>query len=250
MNDTLQITTDIVLVDVAGFSLLSDANQLQTVEIINSYLTSQVHFLAELNNLRKDEVISGFVPTGDGIYIVLNPQVCGYGVLLALSVRNYLLWVSTVEFDGLYSGVRAAANMGTILTFTDVNNCRNYVGSGMNNCQRLLSIKKEDAISFCGDTNYVVASESAMFWFHKLYRGNDCSSFLLTSKFKESDQLRIIDKHKQEHRAYLVDISRLAGFQPPNHIRPRKRRPEDFFRDAKLAAEAQATDETFSGQKP
>ena len=234
MNDTLQITTDIVLVDIAGFSLLSDAKQLDVAEIINSYLTNQVHFLAELNNLRKDEVISGFVPTGDGIYIVLNPQVCGYGVFLALSVRNYLLWVSTVEFDGLYSGVRAAANMGTILTFTDANNCRNYIGSGMNNCQRLLSVPKEDAISFCGDTNYVVASETAMYWFHKLYSSSDCARFLLTSKFKESAQLRITDKHNQEHHAYLVDIFRLAGFQPPNRIRPRKRRREEFFRGPPL----------------
>lgn len=53
--------------------------------------------------------------------------------------------------------------MGTVLSFGDVNGCRNYVGSGLNDCARLLSIKDEDAVTFCGHTDYVVALENAYF---------------------------------------------------------------------------------------
>ena len=114
--------------------------------------------------------------------------------------------------------------MGKVLTFHDVNGCRNYVGGGLNDCARLLSITDEAATAFCGDTNYVVASESACFWFSKLYKGDEAERFLSTMKFKMSDQIQITDKHMKIHSAYLIDSSRCVQIQPPNFIRPRKRR--------------------------
>jgi hypothetical protein len=97
------------------------------------------------------------------MYVLINPQICGYGILLRLSIRNYLLWMSSQVLNGLYKGVRAGVHMGTVLSFGDVNGCRNYVGSGLNDCARLLSIKDEDAVTFCGHTDYVVALENAYF---------------------------------------------------------------------------------------
>jgi hypothetical protein len=223
-DPTLEITTDIVLIDIVGYSLLSDEEQLLAVDVVNTYLSQQILFLSELMNLRKEEVIIGFIPTGDGMYILLNPQVCGYGIMLGPSIRNYLLWISSVELNSLYKGVRAGIHMGKVLTFNDVNGCRNYVGGGLNDCARLLSITDEAATAFGGDTNYVVASESACFWFSKLYKGDEAERFLSTMKFKMSDQIQITDKHKKIHSAYLIDLSRCVQIQPPNFIRPRKRR--------------------------
>jgi hypothetical protein len=222
-NQTLEITTDIILIDVVGYSLLSNEEQLHVVEIINTQLSTQIHFMAEYMNLRKEEVVLGFVPTGDGMYVLLNPQLCGYGVLLGLSIRNYLLWMSTEVLNGLYKGVRAGTHMGTVISFRDVNGCANYVGSGLNDCARLLSVKDEDAMTFCGHTDYVVASESAYFWFRKLFNGKEAEEFLSTMRFKISAQIQIIDKHMKVHNAYLIDAFKHMTVPPPNFIRSRKR---------------------------
>lgn len=222
-NQTLEITTDIILIDVVGYSLLSNEEQLHVVEIINTQLSKQIHFMAEYMNLRKEEFVLGFVPTGDGMYVLLNPQLCGYGVLLGLSIRNYLLWMSSEVLNGLYKGVRAGIHMGTVLSFRDVNGCANYVGGGLNDCARLLSVKDEDAMTFCGHTDYVIASESAYFWFRKLFNGKEAEEFLSTMRFKISSQIQIIDKHMEVHNAYLIDAFKYVTIPPPNFIRSRKR---------------------------
>jgi hypothetical protein len=222
-NETLEITTDIILIDVVGYSLLSNEEQLETVEVINTQLSKQIHFMAEYTNLRKEEVVLGFIPTGDGIYVLINPQICGDGILLGLSIRNYLLWMSSEVLNGLYKGIRVGIHMGTVLSFKDVNGCMNYVGSGLNDCARLLSVKDEDAIAFCGHTDYVIASESAYFWFRKLFNGEEAEEFLSTIRFKVSAQFQITDKHMKVHNAHLIDAFKYMTIPPPNFIRPRKR---------------------------
>lgn len=220
---TLEITTDIILIDVVGYSKLPNEDQLRTVNEIGAGLSTWVHFLAEMSDLRKGEVFVGFIPTGDGMYVLLNPIVCGYGLLLGLSIRNYLVWNSECFLKGLYKGVRVGINTGKILSFDDVNGNRNYVGDGLNDCARLLSIEDQDAIAFSGDTSYVVASESAYYWFGQLYAGADGRRFLSTIRFRISEQKQITDKHNKTHTAYLVEASRSAAIQPPNR-RPRRKR--------------------------
>src|SRR5205085_11119302 len=114
----------------------------------------------------------GFISTGDGFYVILNPDMQGHGVLLGLSLRNYLLWMSS-NMNDLYRGVRVAINHGEVLPFIDMNGCKNYVGDGLNDCSLLLEAHKGDGKEFvndfCGDLNYVVASESAYSVFVKMY---------------------------------------------------------------------------------
>ncbi|SRR6266404_4218693 len=222
-SEKFEITTDIILIDVVKYSLLANEEQLRAVEVIQFDLTKQIHFMAELTNLRNSEVVLGFVSTGDGLYVVVNPQICGYGIPLGFSIRNYLLWLSSHQKDALYPGIRVAIHMGKCLSFTDVNGSRNYIGDGPNDCARLLSVRDDEAIRFCGDTNYVVASEAACGWFHELFQSQESERFLSTMKFKMSKQFHIVDKHKKIHRAHLVDGFRGAFIQPPNFLRPRKR---------------------------
>jgi hypothetical protein len=223
IDETLEIKTDIILLDVVGYSLMNNEEQLRAVKVIHADLTKEIHFIAEVTNLRNNEVVLDFVPTGDGLYILVNPQVCGYGIPLAISIRNYLLWFASHQSERLYHGVRVAVHMGKALSFTGVNNCRNYAGDGMNDCARLLSVNDEAATRFCGDTNYVIASEAACFWFHKLFANDKAKQFLATMQFKMSSQHQIIDKHQKVHNARLVDAFRLAFMPPPNFLRPRKR---------------------------
>ncbi len=222
-SQTLEITTDIVLLDLIGYSLLSNDQQLASMDVLQVDLTKEVHFASELSNLRKSEVVLGYASTGDGIYIVVNPQICGYGVLLGLSIRNFLLWLSKHQSNAFYEGVRVAVHMGKALTFTDVNDVTNYVGDGMNDCSRLLSVRDEDAVNFGGDKNYVIASESAHYWFRKLFDTDERKQFLSTMQFRRSPRLRITDKHSKVHHAYLVEATRNAFIPPPNFVRPRKR---------------------------
>jgi hypothetical protein len=219
---TLEITTDIILIDVVGYSLLPNEEQLRTVKEIGAGLSTWVHFLAELSDLRKEEVFIGFIPTGDGMYVLLNPSVCGYGLLLGLSIRNYLVWNSECFLKGSYKGVRVGINTGKMLPFDDVNGTQNFVGDGLNDCARLLKIEDQEAIAFSGDTSYVVASESAYYWFRQLYTGGDASRFLSTIRFRISEQKQITDKHDKTHTAYLVEASRSVALQPPNRAKRKK----------------------------
>jgi hypothetical protein len=222
INQTLEIKTDIVLLDIIGYSLLSDDEQLSTVEVLQSDLTNQIHFTSELSNLRNTEVVLGYAPTGDGMYILVNPQICGYGVVLGLSIRNFLLWLSRHQSNALYQGVRVSVHMGRALSFTDVNGVTNYVGDGMNDCARLLSVADEDAIEFNGDKNYVIASETACYWFNKLFASRQAKQFLSTMAFKMSALHIITDKHSKVHKGYLVDSVRHTFIPPPNFLRGRK----------------------------
>ena len=222
-SERFEITTDIILIDVVKYSLLANEEQLRAVEAIQFDLTKQIHFMGELTNLRNSEVVLGFVSTGDGLYVVVNPQICGYGIPLGLSIRNYLLWLSSNQENALYPGIRVAIHMGKCISFTDVNGSTNYVGDGPNDCARLFSIPDDEAIRFCGDTNYVVASQAAGVWFHKLFKSQESGRFLSTMQFRMSKEFQIVDKHKKIHRAHLVDGFRGTFIQPPNFLRPRKR---------------------------
>jgi hypothetical protein len=222
-NVSLEITTDIILLDLVGYSLLNNEEQLRAVEVLHSDLTKEINFIAEIANLRNCELVLDLVPTGDGLYVLVNPQICGYGIPLAISIRNYLLWFASHQPDRLYHGVRVAVHMGKVLSFQGVNERRNYVGDGMNDCARLLSVADEAAVRFCGDTNYVIASEAACVWFHRLFADDKAKQFLATMKFKMSSQYQITDKHRKIHNVHLVDAFRLAFIPPPNFLRPRKR---------------------------
>jgi hypothetical protein len=210
----IEITTDIILIDVVGYSLLTNEEQLHTVEIISQSIPKLLSFMSAY---KKYDIALDFIPTGDGVYIILNHNVCGYGVLLGLGIRNHLLWTSTEFLANLYKGVRVAIHMGKVLPLNDINGNRNYVGDGLNDCARLLSSKniKKKGETFCGDQNYVVASESAFYRFSELFKGQEAASHLSIIKFKKSHKLWFGDKHKKRHKAYLVESSRQALNLPP-----------------------------------
>src|SRR5215216_1848985 len=138
----IEITTDIVLMDIVGYSLLKNEEQLYTVKVMNNCLSKLIPLMSKLSGIEQ-QVVQGFIPTGDGAYIILNHEFCGYGLLLGLSIRNHLLWTSKEFLNDLYKGVRIAAHMGKVLPFNDITGRTNYVGDGLNDCARLLSVDKD-----------------------------------------------------------------------------------------------------------
>lgn len=209
-----KIETEILLADVVGYSLLSNEEQLATVETISEFIPRTLSTWARIKKIQDEELLLGSITTGDGFYILLNPKIRGFGILLGLALRNYLLWLSS-EMGGLYQGARVAVNAGYVLPFTDMNGSRNFVGDGLNDCSRLLSFKAEDAIEFCGDSNYAIASDEAWHWFNALFGDEKSQGFLSSIKFRKSERVQVTDKHKKVHNGFLVELNRQVLIQPP-----------------------------------
>lgn len=210
--------TDIVLVDMIGFSKLSDQNQFRSAQIMDSVLRNEVPLLSSFESPNTQPVI-GFIPTGDGFYCILHPGVRGYGVLFAFAVRAFLLMKSK-KAGNLFSGVRVAAGFGSAMPIKDVTNRLNFIGSGLNNTARLLTLtgnQLQDAQRFAGDSNILLASDGAIHHFRRRYPETlpANQSFLESIKFEMSEQFVVIDKHGGKHPCTSIEMSGFAAISAP-----------------------------------
>ncbi len=211
--------TDVVLVDVVNFTRLSDEDQLVTGMMINDGIKDFLGILPEHCLLHLNEIILSIIPTGDGFYVILNPQLAGYGPLFALSLRNDLLSVSKRR-GGLYEGIRVVIHLGTALPFTDATGRKNYVGHGLNECERLIKNRsiRDKAIRFTGDKNYVLVSRDSWNQFNICFPMQEFGDFWKMLDFRVSDEFEFIDDHGRKHIARVIEISRQISIPPP---RPR-----------------------------
>ncbi|MEG3639227.1 hypothetical protein [Magnetococcus sp. PR-3] len=203
-----KVETDILLIDIVGFSLLSDDEQFLTVNLLNDGIDESLHFIG-IPDVLDDamEVVRGMVPTGDGCYVILNPKLSGYAPILALGLRNILLYKSR-QAGGLFSGVRVSAHTGVVIPFKDATGKENFIGSGMNNCARIQSIPdflKSEAASFAGDENWVNVSTACWTRFNQKFD----HSQLNNNGFRFSEQFQFKDKHGISHACLFIDLSRV-----------------------------------------
>jgi hypothetical protein len=77
--------TDIVLADINGYSNLTTELQFAAAFYITSQLMAGVNFVLGKANRQPHEIFLGFIPTGDGFYVLLQPPLAGYGIFLASS---------------------------------------------------------------------------------------------------------------------------------------------------------------------
>ncbi|MGA2678521.1 MAG: hypothetical protein ABSF37_04360 [Sedimentisphaerales bacterium] len=215
--------TDILLLDVVGFSKLPNDKQLATAIVITKELKETIGLLTRLTFVQKDEVVLGFIPTGDGFYVILHPAFAGYGIFLAISLRSSLL-LAAKRAKNLFSGIKTAVHLGDAFPFEDITGKTNFVGDGLNDCARILNAKADQcpAPKIPEDDNYVVISESAYNQFEITYPvsednkiSKDNKVFLNTIGFKKSDFFKITDKHKKVHVACFIECSRHVAIQPP-----------------------------------
>lgn len=209
--------TDILLFDIVGFSKLSNDDQFITASIITEKLKETTGILMSQTFLERHEVVLGFIPTGDGFYVILQPEFAGYGVFLAISVRSSILLASK-QMDNLFTGVKSAVHLGYAILFTDITGNENYVGDGLNDCARLLcaSVEKSPTEGIPTDENYIIVSTSAYDQFEKVYPQSDqILSFFNAIDFGKSDRFSIVDKHGKEHHAYFIECSRHVAIKPP-----------------------------------
>ena len=219
MNNKIQIETymtDIILFDIVGYSLLSDDEQYITIYLMNKKLNEFLQILCGQSFLKTEEVVLGFAPTGDGAFVILNHNLAGYGLFMAIALRTILLQLQS-QTNKLFSGLRVAVHFGAAAPLEDLTGKTNYVGSGLNDCARLLSIEKEIIADqlHVKDDNYIIISTKALSLFKENYSGDANKDFLKVIKFEIGDEVEFKDKQKKEHRAFFIESSRHVTITPP-----------------------------------
>jgi hypothetical protein len=212
------LTTDIVLIDIVGFSLLKDEEQFWAVTALTGTLNEIRDLLAPQKSLKLGDVIWSFIPTGDGFYVILNPAFVGYGVFLALSVRSLFL-LNIVRKKIAASGIRCAVHNGVAIPFNDINGTRNCIGSGLNDCARFFPGDKDLRATlegFAGDNNYIAVSPQALAEFTKLYTPASLQAWMSAIGWQQGAALGIIDKHGISHTVYPVEASRKIVIKLPH----------------------------------
>lgn len=215
MTDRLEmnaITTDILLLDIVGFSTLSDRDQFISAIIINNKIRESIETLGVQAFLKPGKVVNGLISTGDGFFIIVDPAISGYGPFFALSLRNYFL----MESD-LYHGIRIAVHYGSTIPFIDVTERKNFVGAGINDCSRLLGDKKvgKKALKYSGDGNAVIISRECWEHFTKIFPLDSISDFIDMIDFNYSREYRFTDKLDKPHYVRFIESSRHIGLFPP-----------------------------------
>ncbi|MEA1918333.1 MAG: hypothetical protein U9N52_00725 [Campylobacterota bacterium] len=203
------LLSDIVLVDIIGFSKLNVSSQQEIISYISKSYKKMITRMLQNSNMLLEQLLSGIVPTGDGFFCILNPIYRGYGAILALSF-NHLSELISKKFS-YFRGIRIAVHTGKVHRFIDILDHENFVGHGMNECERYISSQSHRIST-------VIMSRKAYESLEQfLLTHQDFHSLLMEREFKFSPPFYFEDKHKNRHQAYTIWM-RQGGIINPPHI--------------------------------
>ncbi len=131
-------TTDIVLVDIISFTKLNQEQQLELIQYLTQSYTRMLEKLLSNSDMRLSQMVLGFISTGDGFYCILNPRMKGFGTILGLSF-NHLSELISEKFT-YFKGIRIAVHTGRVFEFTDILGHTNYIGDGLNQFCRVITV--------------------------------------------------------------------------------------------------------------
>ena len=209
MSNKSEINTDIVLIDIINFSLLDSKQQLEIINFLTRSYKKVIQRILENAGLPLEELILGYIPTGDGFYCILQPKFRGYGTILGLSFNHFSEQISK-KFS-YFQGLRIAVHTGRINQFIDILDHKNFIGTGLNDCARYLEIK-----DFSIST--VMISDDAYYNFQRFISVHKEYNQLLTQReFKKSSLYRFKDKHGNEKKGYRVWLRKSGIITPPVH---------------------------------
>lgn len=214
-----ELRTDVILLDIIEYTLLPNEKQYQALFYLNRIIGTITSLLDMRPILGGEHVIRGAIPNGDGCYFVLNPRIAGYGPLLALFLRNFLLFNNRF-LDHLFNGVRTSVHHGGVIPIRFLGT-ENFVGDGLNVCARLLTrgVQTRSQGFYTGESNYVVVSAQAWAAFHKLFPPDkpDVQTYLDKIRFRHSREFAVKDKHKTVpvHHGRFIDSAKRIGSAPP-----------------------------------
>jgi hypothetical protein len=202
------IKTDIVLIDIIGFSHNSSQEQLNIITYLTKSYIKMLSTLLHNSQMSFSKLIEGIVPTGDGFYCILNPKLKGYGVILGM---NFIYFTEQImERHNNFSGIKVAVHTGEVYPFTDILGHTNYIGDGLNDCSRYLQIKNVTAAA-------LITSVSAFEEFEKFLSFRpDFEELMVQRELKRSSLHEFEDKHGKIRTAYLVWLRHSGIINPPN----------------------------------
>ena len=202
------INTDIILIDIVGFSLHTSLEQLDIITYLTKSYIKMLQTLLKNSQLSYQTMIEGIVPTGDGFYCIINPNLKGYGVILGL---NFLYFSEHMMHKyKKFKGIKVAVHTGEIYPFKDMLNNTNYIGDGLNDCARFIQQKN-------ANNSAIVCSENAFETFENfLAKHEDIAQLMVKRELKRSSLHQFEDKHGKIKAAYLVWLRNSGIINPPN----------------------------------
>ncbi len=219
-----EFRTDIILLDIIEYTLLPNERQYQCLYYLDKILRTVTGLLEVRSMVRGESVIRGSVPNGDGSYFILNPRIAGYGPLLALFLRNFLLFNNRF-LDNLFDGVRTSVHHGAVIPISFMGTS-NFVGEGLNVCARLIGrpVPAKARRFYDDDGNFVAVSEPAWEAFTTLFPPDkpEVQAYLEKIQFLHSRPVYIRDKHAHVpgYRLRFIDSAKLIGSAPPRAKEP------------------------------
>ena len=209
MQTKKEIFTDIVLIDIIGFSMLNSRQQLEIISFLTRSYRKVIEKILLQSKLDLENFIIGFIPTGDGFYCILNPEYKGYGSILGLSFNHFSEQIT--KMFPYFQGVRIAVHTGEIYQFKDILEHKNFIGEGLNDCARYLELK-----DFTIST--VMVSDVAYDNLKKfLEEKKDYKKLLHQQEFKRSNAYFFKDKHQQIKKGYLIWVRKSGIIIPPKY---------------------------------
>lgn len=192
------VFTDIILVDIVGFSKLGNKKQYDLVASFNKLNKKTIKLITGGKSMVLD-----FIPTGDGFYILLDPEYQGNGLLLSLSLKNM---ARKFKRDIPYfEGIRIAVHSGYLIKVEDIRGNTNYLGDGLNQCARYLNYRIYPDHPFYDEGGFMIVSESHLSSFRKKHEENPAiQNALKLLGFQRSQKIEFKDKHGFTHVGYLV----------------------------------------------
>ncbi|WP_294892753.1 MULTISPECIES: hypothetical protein [unclassified Sulfuricurvum] len=211
------IETDIVLIDIIDFSRLSMTQQLEIISYLSLTYKKMIQKMLKSSNIPMKRMLQGIIPTGDGFYCILHPDLRGFGPILGLSFLHFSDYIAK-EYP-YFKGIRVAVHTGEIYRFEDILGHDNYVGDGLNECARYIEIKNLIIST-------VIISDNAYRSLDEfLKRYPDFHTLLNQCEFRHSSLHTFFDKHKIERHGYLIWMHKGGIIPPPKLKNPA--RPAD-----------------------
>ncbi len=208
INNKKILKTDIVLLDVIGFSKLEPLQQLEIINFITIACKKIIEQMLENSNMPLNKLIVGFVSTGDGFYCILNPRLKGYGTILGLGFQHLSEEIS--KRFRYFKGMKIAVHNGEIYQFIDILGQKNFIGDGLNDCARYLELKNYSISTvMVSDAAYETLKR-----FLSIFK--DFNTLLIEKGFKHSKQYTFLDKNGNEKKGSLVWLRESGIINPPN----------------------------------
>lgn len=206
MNDNA-IETDIVLIDIIDFSRLQMDEQLEIISYLSLTYKKMIRKMLKNSGMTMEKMLQRIIPTGDGFYCILHPDLRGFGPILGLSFIHFSDYIAK-EYP-YFRGIRVAVHTGKVHRFEDILGNDNYVGDGLNECARYIEIKNLIIST-------VIISDKAYDALNTFLRLHpDFHELLKKCEFRHSSLHTFSDKHNIQRHGYLIWMRKGAIIPPP-----------------------------------